>query len=210
MSRHLRSGLAPQHGRPELTVLSTRTIDARCLAVHFDSMDGLQTWAALAEIFGTLTIVSGGAFGLLQFREFRKNRRYTVAADLCHQFSAPETARAFKLIRQLPDNVSAAELQEMGQEYEDAVMIVGMTLETMGLMVYQGIASFTTVNDLAGGMITLVWRKTGSFVAEMRELDDDPARGEWFQWLAERCAEFNRDSDPAYIAHAGWNKWGAK
>jgi hypothetical protein len=173
-------------------------------------MDGLQTWAALAEILGALTIVSGGAFGLLQFREFRKNRRYKVAADLCHQFSAPETARAFKLVRQLPDNVSLAELREMGPEYEDAVMIVGMILETMGLMVYQGIASFTTVNDLAGGMVMLVWRKAGRFVAEVRELDDDPARGEWFQWLAERCAEFNRDCDPAYIAHAGWKKWGAK
>jgi hypothetical protein len=52
--------------------------------------------------------------------------------------------------------------------------------------------------------------QTWAALAEMRELDDDPARGEWFQWLAERCAEFNRDCDPAYIAHAGWNKGDAK
>jgi hypothetical protein len=49
--------------------------------------------------------------------------------------------------------------------------------------------------------------QTWAALAEMRELDDDPARGEWFQWLAERCAEFNRDYGPAYIVHTDWKKW---
>ena len=83
-------------------------IDVNGIPVHFCRMEGLQTYAALAEIFGALTIICGSAFALFQFREFRKMRRYQVAADLCHQFSAPDTARAFKLVRQLPDNVTVA------------------------------------------------------------------------------------------------------
>jgi len=59
-------------------------------------MKDLQTYAALAEIFGALTIVGAGMFGLLQLREYRNTRRQHVAAELCRQFSAPDTARAFK------------------------------------------------------------------------------------------------------------------
>jgi len=169
-------------------------------------MEELQTWAALAEILGALTIVTGGGFALIQFREFRRNRRYQVAADLCHQFSAPETARAFKLVRQLPDDVTVAQLKEMDPEFEDSILIVGMILESIGLLVYRRIASFEIVHDLAGGMIAMVWRKIGAWIIEWRELDDDPAFAEWFQWLSERAAEHNRDYSPAHIAHAEWSR----
>ena len=39
-------------------------------------MESLQTYAAIAEIFGALTIILGGAFGIMQLREF-----YDVAKD---------------------------------------------------------------------------------------------------------------------------------
>ena len=172
-------------------------------------MDNLQTLAALAEIFGALTIVGAGLFGLLQLREYRTTRRQRVAADLCRQFSAADTARAFKLVRQLPDNVSVAQVKEMDQEYEDAMLIVGMYLESIGLQVCQGIASFATVNELAGGMVTMTWRKLGRWIAEWRELDNDPYFGEWVQWLAERVAEVKSTNDPAYIEHANWKRYGS-
>lgn len=169
-------------------------------------MEELQNWAALAGIIGALTIITGGGFALLQLKEFRRNRRYQAAADLFHQFSAPEAARAFKLVRHLPDNVTVAQLKEMDSEFEDSMLVVGMILESIGLMVYRRIASFEVVNDLAGGMIAMVWRKIGCWIIEWRELDNDPAFAEWFQWLAERTAEFNSDYRPAYVAHADWSK----
>ena len=137
-------------------------------------------------------------------QDFRN--RYQVAADLCHQFSAPDTARAFKLFRQLPDDVTIEQLNAMGPEYEDSMLIIGMILETMGLMVFRRIASYETVNELAGGMITMVWRKAGRWVIEWRELENDPEFSEWLQWLSERIAESSTDSAPAYVAHATWKK----
>lgn len=169
-------------------------------------MDELQTYAALAEIFGALTILCGGAFAFFQVREFRKIRRYQVAADLCHQFSAPDMARAFKLVRQLPEDVTMAHLKTMEPEYEDSVLIVGMFMETLGLMVYQRIASYKTVQELAGGMVTMVWRKIGRWVTEWREVEDNPEFGEWLHWLSERIAESSNEEGPAYIVHANWNK----
>ena len=50
-------------------------------------MDSLQTYAAIAEIFGALTIILGGAFGIMQFREFRARRRQQIASDLCQEFT---------------------------------------------------------------------------------------------------------------------------
>jgi hypothetical protein len=167
-------------------------------------MSDLATYAALAEIFGVLTIVMGAIFAVFQLSEFRKRRRNQVAADLCRGFSQPELAKAVTLIKRLPDGVSLREIQDMDVEYEEAAQIVGMTFETMGLLVYRNIASFRLIQELTGGLLLMMWRKIEVWIKTTREEQGNPRFGEWVQWLAEQVAACESDVVPAYEAHSNW------
>ena len=168
-------------------------------------MDQLSTYAAFAEIFGALAIVIGGLFAVLQIAEFRRRRTYQVAADLCRGFMEPELAKAVTLIRSLPDGVSLDDLRERDPIYEEAAQTVSMTFETMGLLVHRGIASFEIVQQLTGGLLLMMWRKVGTWIAETREVESNPRFGEWVQWLAERVEERESDLEPAHLAYADWS-----
>ena len=167
-------------------------------------MESLQTLAAAAEIFGALTIVGGGVFAVVQLREFRRRRAAQVAAELCRGFSEPELARAVNLLRSLPDGIQPEAVRERGDEVEEAMQIVGMSFETMGLLVYREIASFEIVQELAGGLLLMMWRKLDAWIHAVRVEQGNPRFGEWVQWLAERVAECEPDMVPAHEAHAGW------
>lgn len=167
-------------------------------------MQGLEQYAAAAEIFGALAIVGGALFALVQFREIRRRRASQVAAELCRGFTEPELARAINLLRNLPDGLGLEAVEERGPEVEEAMQIVGMTFETMGLLVFEGIASFEIVQKLAGGLLLMMWRKMEVWTKEVRADHGNPRFGEWIQWLAERVAEGEARVVPAHEAHAGW------
>ena len=119
----------------------------------------------------------------------------------------PELARAISLLKQMPDDASLEEVRAMGEEYDAAAQIVGMTFETMGLLVYRNIASFTLIQQLTGGLLLMMWRKIGRWMHETRAEQGNPRFGEWVQWLAERIESCESDVEPAYTAHADWNRY---
>lgn len=168
--------------------------------------DDLDVLASLAEIFGVVAIVGSALFALLQMNEFKRKRRYQTAADLCQGFTEPELARAITLLRSLPDGVSLRDLQSMDDEYQEAAQIVGMSFETVGLLVQKDIASFEIVQELMGGLMLMMWRKIEVWVRETRIEQNNPRFGEWVQWLAERLAEGEDQMQPAFIKYAGWQR----
>jgi hypothetical protein len=166
----------------------------------------LQTLANLAEIAGGIAIISGGVFAVVQLREFREQRRQAVAVELVRTFSEIEHANAVNLIQQLPDAVSAEQLRAKGRDYERAATMMAVTYETIGLLVYREMASFALVQELAGGLTVVLWRKLQLWVSAIRQEQNHPRFAEWFQWLAEQLA---RDSSekraaPAHERYAGW------
>ncbi len=169
-------------------------------------MDNLASYAAIAEIFGAATIVVGAAFATIQYFEYRRRTLREAAAELCRRFAEPELGRAVNLVRQLPDDVSLEEIQAMDPEYEQSAQIVGMTFETMGMLVYRRMAAFEVCQDLTGGLLLMMWRKMRRWIEETREAESNPRFGEWVQWLVERVAECEATKTPAHLAHAGWDK----
>ena len=169
-------------------------------------MENLQTYSAMAEIFSAITIVLGAAFAAFQTIEYRKRQKSQTAAELCKRFAEPELAKAVTLIRQLPDNIGLRELQAMDAEYEQSAQVVGMTFETMGLLVHKEMASFTLTQELAGGLLLMMWRKLECWLTETRVEQDNPRFGEWVQYLAERMQESEVGMVPAYQAYGRKNK----
>jgi hypothetical protein len=165
----------------------------------------LQDIANYAEILGALTVLGGVLFGLFQVSEFRKQRRDAIAAELTRTFYNAELADAVALVRSLPDHCPPNELRQRGPQYERAAIIINTTFETMGLLVFKKIADYETVQQLAGGMIVVMWRKLDAWLEQVRKEQSQPSWAEWFQWLAEQTAARKDEGRPAYLEYRDWN-----
>ena len=164
----------------------------------------LESLSNLSQVIGTATIVGGTIFGLIQLSELRKQRRDAVAGELMRTFMDAELANALTVLRGLPDGVSAADLRHAGPEVEKAAVLICTTFETMGLLVFERIAPFHLVVELAGGIIVVMWRKLGPWLHQIRVEQSQPSWAEWFQWLAQQCERHKDDGHPAYEQHGQW------
>jgi hypothetical protein len=164
----------------------------------------LDQAANYADIFSALAVIGGIAFGLIQLSEYRRQRRDAIAAELMRTFYSVDLADAVTLVRRLPDHCPAHELRQRGPEFERAAVIINTSFETMGLLVFRRIADYAIVEQLAGGMVVMLWRKLDAWVGVVREEQSQPTWAEWFQWLAELSAPRKGSTAPAYDAHRGW------
>jgi hypothetical protein len=164
----------------------------------------IEMLANFAEIAGGIMIVGGAIFGLVQLRELKQQRITAVTSELMRTFYSTDLSYAVSMMHELPDGISVEELRNMGPEYERAAVLICTNFETMGLLVFERIASYRTVQDLAGGMITSMWRKLSVWTNELRLEQDQPSWAEWFQWLAERMAQTKSETVPAYEKHRDW------
>ncbi len=161
-------------------------------------MNDLQTYASIAEIIGAFTLVSGATFGVIQLIEYRRRRRFSVAADLCRSFTQPDLARAVVTLISLPDGKSAADFDALGIRHCESALTVLMTYETMGLLVKRRIASFQIVQELTGGLLLTLWRKLERLVRDTRVETDNPRFAEWVEWLVNRVRAEEDSMLPAY------------
>jgi hypothetical protein len=104
----------------------------------------------------------------------------------------------------VPDGISAADLKAEGPEYERAAILISTTFETMGLLAFRRLAPFSLVQELAGGIIIVTWRKLSVWVETVREEQSQPSWAEWYQWLAEQLIEVKIEGKPAYMKFKGW------
>ena len=169
-------------------------------------MTDLGMLADIADILGVIAIVLGGLFAVVQLREIREQRRQAVAVELIRQFSEPAHADAVNLIQELPDGSSAELLRSKGREYERAAIMIAITYETIGLLVFREMASFAMVRELTGGLTVVMWRKLGPWVGAVRQEQGHRSFAEWFQWLAEQLARESaqKETNPAYERYVDW------
>jgi hypothetical protein len=151
-------------------------------------MADLQTLANLADVLSGATVIGGVVFAVLQIREFRTQRTATSAIELIQSIRGTEYARAISLAERLPDGISLAELHEIGGEAEEAVTMLCIVYETIGLATHRRVVPFSLVQDLVGGVVISAWKKLHVWVEDCRETRGD-TWFEWFQWLAERMEE---------------------
>jgi len=164
----------------------------------------LTFWANVAEVAGTVTIAGGLVFGIVQVREFRRQRQDAVASEIMRSFYDSDLAEAVALLQPMPDGLSAAEWREMDPRYLAAVLKIAMTFETMGLLVYRRVAPYDLAVELAGGLVQVLWRKLERYVSEVRDEVAHPSFAEWFEWLARVAEKHKSEVEPAYLRGADW------
>jgi len=165
----------------------------------------LNILANLARIIGTIAVIAGVIFGLIQIRHYQQQRRTFAAVQLVNSFQNPEFNKALRKIWSLPDDTSITEIRKLGGDWEEAAFQVGMTLETMGVLVYRRIVPFPILDDVMGDAILILWKKLRPWVEHLRREQKRDSAYEWFQWLADRLAEKNRRTGAgAYKIYRNW------
>jgi hypothetical protein len=163
----------------------------------------LSTIANIAEIIGAGSIITGLIFGWFQIRNFRAQQRDAVAINLMQTFYSDDLAEAIALLQPIQDGVRLEELRSMGNEYVKAAITITTSFETMGLLVFKGIATMGLVLDLAGGIVTTMTRRLRIFQNDMRESQQQPSWGEWFEWLGDQVEKVKNEDEPAHVKHRG-------
>jgi len=166
----------------------------------------LNTAANLAEIFGAIVVVGGFAFAIIQLTHFRAQRRDTAALELARSVQNPEFAHAMRLILSLPTGLSADELRAKGSQYEDAAMLVSLTLESVGIMIHRRIVSIDMVWELMGGVVLEIWERIELWVRDIRRAHEREKFDEWIEWLVHQLnTQFDgKGLKPAHVRYADW------
>ncbi len=167
-------------------------------------MTDLSRLANMAEIFSAIFVVGGILFAILQMRQIRQQRRELAAIELFRSFGSPEFAKAYRSVLRFPDGISPEEMNRDFPGGESCAMFVAMTMENIGVMMYQRIVPAEVVSNLLGNSAVILWQRLDSWAFALREDLGNPGAFEWFQWLALVLGNFQDDGKPAYIAHADW------
>ena len=159
----------------------------------------LSTWASIAEIIGAGTIVTGLIVGWIQIHHLRRQQRDAVAINLAQTFYSPDLATSLALIQPLPDDISLAELRELGDDHMAAALLICTSFETMGLLANKQIAPLELVIDLAGGIVGVMSVKLRRWCQDIRDEQNQPSFAEWFEWLGDQALKAKAQSMPAHI-----------
>jgi hypothetical protein len=165
----------------------------------------LITIVNIAKIIGSVVVISGVVFGIIQIRQYQQQRQDIAAVQLVNSFQSPDFNKSLRKVWALPDAASWRDLQTSGNEWPEAAYQVAMTMETMGVLVYRRIVPLAILDDLMGDAILVLWRKLQPWVDHLRDEQKRDSAYEWFQWLAERLAERDRRIEMgAYRIYSGW------
>ena len=106
----------------------------------------------------------------------------------------------------LPDDLDAEGLRRRGSEFEDAALLVSLTIESIAIMVHRRIVSLDVVWELMGGVSQTAWKKLCGWAKDIRSEHGQEKFDEWFEWLAMQMRRYEETSgiEPAYRHYLDW------
>ena len=165
--------------------------------------------STLANLINAIAVTAGVIFAAVQIRQYRQRRQRDAMLELVRSFQSPAFTAAYRRVLSLPDGADAAKIREvLGPDGEDAVYLVSLTWESLGVLVYRREVTLDLVDDFFSGPLVISWRKLKVYSEEWRRTLNRETGNEWFHWLAERMLEREKTSPPvaAYVAHRDWRQ----
>src|SRR3954453_5096490 len=160
--------------------------------------------ATVANAVNAVAVTAGVVFAAAQISDYRRQRRREAMLELVRSFQSPDFTRALRRMNSLPDGASRATIRaQLGDDGEDDMFLLGLTWESLGVLLYRREGTLDVMDDFFSGGIVLSWRKLHAFVAEDRRDMQRETVWEWFQWLADRILSHEQRTPPvpAHIAH---------
>jgi hypothetical protein len=163
--------------------------------------------STIANLINAIAVTAGVIFAAAQIRQYRQRRQHDAMLELVRSFQSPAFTAALRRVLSLPDGANAAKIREvLGPDGEDAVYLVSLTWESLGVLVFRREVTLDLVDDFFSGPLVISWQKLKVYSEEWRRTLNRETGNEWFHWLAERMQERERTSPPvpAYEAHRHW------
>src|SRR5437762_5402697 len=117
-------------------------------------------FASALNLVSTITVIGALVFTGLQVRTANRARREQAAVTAIQTAALSEnSARILELLGEIPENASAAEIDNLNAEARRQILEFGLRLEIIGYMVSHGMVDLQIVNDLGGGAVIGVWSR---------------------------------------------------
>jgi len=161
----------------------------------------------IANLINAIAVTAGVIFAAVQIRQYQRQRKRDAMLELVRSFQSPAFTAALRRVLPLPDGADTAKIRELlGPDGEDAVYLVSLTWESLGVLVFRREVTLDLVDDFFSGPLIISWQKLKVFSEEWRHTLHRETGNEWFHWLAERMLEREKGLPPvpAYIAHRNW------
>src|SRR5437763_821350 len=163
--------------------------------------------STIANLINAIAVTAGVIFAAAQIRQYRQRRERDAMLELVRSFQSPAFTAALRRVLSLPDGADSAKIREvLGPDGEDAVYLVSLTWESLGVLVYRREVTLDLVDDFFSGPLVISWQKLKVYSEEWRRTLNRETGNEWFHWLAERMLEREKTSPPipAYVAQCHW------
>ena len=145
----------------------------------------------LANVALALSFIVGLVFGIAQVQAAARDRRERLTLETLRAFQTREFAELmyFIIYRDMPATREA--LRALPADEQVLLMQLAQQMESLGILVAEGLISVDLVDKTLGSFVTTSWEKYKPLFLGIRVQANqpDPFLGEYFQWLAERIDE---------------------
>src|ERR1700747_3550148 len=155
--------------------------------------------STIANLINAIAVTAGVIFAAAQIRQYRQRRQRDAMLVLVRSFQSPAFTAAYRRVLALPDGDDAAKIREvLGPDGEDAVYLVSLTWESLGVLVFRREITLDLVDDFFSGPIVLSWQKLKVYSEEWRRTLNRETGNEWFHWLPGKKRAREKKSPPIH------------
>ncbi|HTE48830.1 MAG TPA: hypothetical protein VK675_02920 [Candidatus Paceibacterota bacterium] len=152
----------------------------------------------IANVALALSFVVALVFGIAQVKAAARDRRERLTLDTLRNFQTREFAELIHYVAVHKVPASGEELRTLPEEDQVTFIQLAQQMESLGLLVAEGLIDIDLVDKTLGSFVTTAWDKYKVMFLDMRK--NDPFLSEYFEWLAKRIEIRMRDNprEPFY------------
>src|ERR1700722_18182723 len=144
-----------------------------------------ETITNIANIALTLSLIVALIFGIAQVNIAKRDRRERLTLEVMRQFQTREFVELINFISTNKMPATWDELQALPINERLMVIQFGQQMESLGMIVAEGLINIDLVDKTLGSFVTTAWEKCKDMFIDIRVNQPDPFLGEYYQWLAE-------------------------
>jgi hypothetical protein len=104
--------------------------------------------STLANLVNAFAVTAGVIFAAAQISYYRQRRQREAMLELVRSFQSPAFTSALRRVLSLPDGADTQKIREvLGPDGEDAVYLVSLTWESLGVLVFRREVTLDLVDD---------------------------------------------------------------
>lgn len=162
-----------------------------------------ETITNIANLALTLSFIVALIFGIAQVKTAKRDRRERLTLEVLRQFQTIEFVEIITYISSGDMPSTWAELQNLPAKERIMLVQFGQQMESLGMMVAEGIIKMDLVDKTLGSFVTTAWNKCEAMFLDIRQQQPDPFLAEYYQWLAEAIDERMKKNPrkPFHLTH---------